>query len=570
MSAYLVRNGVAEYGILIPRNAGEPEKFAASEFAEAVRKMTGAEMTISDRVREKFISIGDTEALREAGLSAEMQRIGEGCFGRRVGENLCIAGRTGKGTLYGVYEYLERAFGYETLGKDLFRFRKKRSLLLGEGDFVSVPTFSRRQSTYGEIRTDPVLCRRMRMETAPEIWAGGNVYHNAFDIAGYGGEDISPWLSREGKQLCYSNPGLRRTFAKNIRAYLADPEKCGDRDLMVLGMEDNTDWCDCPACRAMREKYGSDAAVMLDFVNELSEDLNAERAAQGKAPMTLVMFAYYATFRAPAGMQAGKHVGVMLAPILMRFRKSVSAPENEGFRREAESWAKMTKNLFAWTYNFYTRNSFFTYDTFDEMRELYRFLAGLGVRILFDQTESYQPVSLAWGGLKGYLQAKLMWNADADPEELVDRWFHCAFGASAAAMKKVFRETTAAYDEIYRHHTDDLIWSEIGQQPDRFDCVMPGGVLRESWYRKLLSLLSVLEEEEKKRRAAGEEECADRILTESLQYRYWLCSAYADRFGREELLRRRISFRRDAECLGVTHCREHESVEVLWNRWNLK
>ena len=435
------------------------------------------------------------------------------------------------------------------------------------------PSFEWRQTTYGEIRLNAEFARRMRMATAPEIYKNGNMYHNAFDIIGYNNTDYSAWTSSDGKQLCYSNAEMKSKFIENLKLYLADSSKCGSiPNLMVLGMEDNESWCTCASCAASKTSYGSDSAVMLSFINAVAKEINAEREKNGQKAITFIMFAYYATEMPPRNFTEEIHenVGVMFAPIKARFRSLFDAKINQPFKTNLAGWSAVTKNLYAWTYNFYTRSSFITYDTFDEMAPLYRLLQENGVKVLYDQTESYQPVSLAWGRLKGYLQSKLMWNTSLDVSALTNKWFKAYFQNTETAnnMQRIYNETREMYDAVYAANRDNVEYSEIGQVMTSFACLSPTGSQYAVLKAELESWMETINAEMAKYEGVNDT-LSDRIKLESLQYRYLSITVYGNEYSSSELTAMKRSFKTDATALGVTHYKENGPIGELWSVWGI-
>ena len=433
------------------------------------------------------------------------------------------------------------------------------------------PAIENRIATYGEIRNNKKYRRGLGMVLPSDVYRTGDIYHNAFDIMSYGGRDFSFCKSVNGKQLCYSKEETKKIFIGNLEDWLEDPLKCrSDADAVVLGIEDNESWCDCPDCTAFKKKYGSDSAVMLLFIGDVAKSVNRKRMLRGKKPLVFVMFAYYATSEPPKGLSVGEDVGVLVAPIKMRFRSSVFAPENEKYKMQVEGWASLTSNLYAWTYNFYTRISFITYDTFETMPILYKWLTGLGVKALYDQTESYQPVAVAWGRFKAYLQSELQWNPDADVQKLRRIWFDGYFEDHSEIMEKVFTETLALYSLICSRHISEPAYSEIGEEITLFSCIQKeGGELRKELFSALTEWLDVFEREIERSRAADRMSMSRRIELESLQYLYWAIEVFHAEYGESRVQNMKKLFKERAEANKVAYCKENCSIGELWKRWDV-
>lgn len=73
---------------------------------------------------------------------------------------------------------------------------------------------------------------------------------------------------REPRQLCLSNPELRRTLTEN---FLAHAKKVGGRGFLDLSQEDaGGEMCMCADCRALARKYKSTGGPLFDYLVELA------------------------------------------------------------------------------------------------------------------------------------------------------------------------------------------------------------------------------------------------------------------------------------------------------------
>ena len=61
----------------------------------------------------------------------------------------------------------------------------------------------------------------------------------------------------------------------------------------------------------------------------------------------------------------------------------------------------------------------------------------------------------------------------------------------------------------------------------------------------------------------------DRILVESMQFRYLMISIYYTEFSEAEILEMRNEFKYDFNRLGLTSYRESVDIAELWNEWGI-
>ena len=88
----MFENGATAYKIILPAQATESEKYAAQELSSIFEQSTGKALPVAAEgsgAAAPFISIGDTDAAKSAGIDPKAQPLGNGGFViRTVGENL--------------------------------------------------------------------------------------------------------------------------------------------------------------------------------------------------------------------------------------------------------------------------------------------------------------------------------------------------------------------------------------------------------------------------------------------------------------------------------------------------
>ena len=92
----------------------EPEAFAAEELSRALRELTGANFALITLPQpEPAIIVGSPNYIKDKfGIDLAAEDVGnEGFIIRTVGKDIVIAGGRPRGTLYGVYDFLERFCG---------------------------------------------------------------------------------------------------------------------------------------------------------------------------------------------------------------------------------------------------------------------------------------------------------------------------------------------------------------------------------------------------------------------------------------------------------------------------
>ena len=124
---YLYQNGKTEYKILIPADASEAEKFAASELSDIFSK-AGVQMeTVTDEGLvanrgKKYISLGNTVYFKALGIKLLQKEFKfDGFIIENVGNTYVIKGVGDTGTCFGAYGFAEYAMGYVFYAPDEYK-----------------------------------------------------------------------------------------------------------------------------------------------------------------------------------------------------------------------------------------------------------------------------------------------------------------------------------------------------------------------------------------------------------------------------------------------------------------
>ena len=428
--------------------------------------------------------------------------------------NVILYGHDKYGSYDAIMEFLSHYINLEIYAKTCIKFKKKASLII-KNEYYYVPSFKYRIASYGFLRTDESLKRMTHLISNDELFITGNNFHNAFYFMQYGNNKLKDeYLSDDKKQLAFSNSQVREIFVSNVNKYLFDHEKdIADKKYLVLGMEDNLSW----ASSISNLKNESDE--MIDFINFVEEKINKNR----KNKIIFLLFSYYHTLKAPINKKCNDNVGVIFAPIKARFRHSFAHLDNKEYLLNLNKWSTYTNYLFAWTYNFYTRRNFITYDTFSSLKENYQLLKDRGVKFLYDQTESYSFNQTGFSILKAYLQTKLLWNTSLDINKLIKYFFINYYQEAAIEIYKIFKTTLKQYKALYKKENIDpqvaLLeenadkYSEIGQRLNNFKCFKSTS-FKEFIFKTNNEFKKLL------KKYQSNETLYQRLLLESVQYKY--------------------------------------------------
>ena len=595
-----LNNGASSYVIVRPANATQNEQFAASELQHFIQEASGATLNIIDETdnmpQGKYLFVGATKAAGAAGIAPAYEQVKDNGFVIKVvGDDCYLRGYTDIGTRNSIYEFFYYAFDYECYAADEIYLTPTKTAKMLNYNLTVNPSFDWRESNYGWIIRNSTNNARMRFDSANDIFVLGYDCHDSFKIISptvynYKSDQYKDWFAstlwngvtgttEEPVQLNYTNDDMRKEYTKNLINMIKD----SPAPYMMVGMEDNADWSTDPKSTALKEKYGTDAAVVIQFINKVQADVDAWFAANrpGVQPTKLVMFAYYATVNPPAkyDSKTGKwapiddsvvlndNSAVYFAPIGASYSipftstkiDDVSSPYGQTL-----GWAACSKNLFAWTYALLPASGLVYYDTLEAMQQNYKLLFDNGTVMLLDETEHYQVnTNSGWSQLKAYVMSKLQWNNSLNMDELVDDFFDNYFGEASDTMHSLFDQ---------EREWDTHIYNDLGAKGNCQENL----VSNKYWsYNQLKSYLAQinqaytdiapLQKTDPKRYAV----LYDRILLESLQFRYLLLQLYPTEFSATDLREARTEFRYDFERLGLSTYAEGQDVNTLWKDWGV-
>lgn len=593
-----IKDGTCDYQIVCPAEPTDNETFAAEELQYFIEGATQVKLPVvneSDNLGEgKYLFVGATKAAEEAGVNPTYDEVKyNGFVLKQIDDDVYLRGYSDIGTRNSVYEFLGYAFNYEYYAADEIRLDETKNAKLLAYDEIVTPDFDWRMSSLGESIFNPTIGYRMRTNPGDEIFTTGLLVHNSFAIIdpseyGWKSEKYQEWYSdvtwvKENVevpcQLCYSNEEMRQEYVKNLIGLI---EKSSATS-MILGMEDNLEWCTCEACSAAKEKYGTDAAVMVHFINKVQADVDVwfDANRPGETPTKLVMFAYYKTVSPPAKYNEAKdawepiddsvivndHSAVMFAPIQAEYdipftatdKKSVADPYGQVL-----GWASVSKNLYSWVYTLLPQSGLLYFDTLEVMQDNLKFMLENGTIMIYDQSDSYQENrNTGFARLKGYVMSKLQWDTSLNMQELMDDFFVNYFEDASDTMEELYTQEREWLTHIY---ADTDASGKIGED------LVNDKYWSHNQLQSYLALINQAYADIEPLREKNPERYAvlyDRILTESLQFRYLDLQLFFTEYGEAKLLDARNEFKNDFERLGLISYREGEKIGTLWDDWGL-
>ena len=221
------------WDIVVSGEAIPSEKYAAEEFQRWFRQSTGIELSVRSTVEAArgHVYIGpDAAGLDPTMMGEEKLRIVV------ESDRMIIAGGRPRGTLYGVYQFLEDYLGLRFLTHDHTDVPDASKLKIPCGTHTYNPPFSFRWSFYRENAEHPEFAARLRVNTVtddPQL--GGKTgqtlinhsFHRLVPFREYGA-DHPEYYALVGRRTQYTDARRRSSIMRHKSGGHRDC--CGCRD----------------------------------------------------------------------------------------------------------------------------------------------------------------------------------------------------------------------------------------------------------------------------------------------------------------------------------------------------
>ncbi len=456
-SVVLVDGGETDYTIVVGKDAVEPEKHAAAELQKFLREIGGVKLQIaSDRVpvAGRKICVGPSAAASKIAHDLDVKSLGlEGYHLKTVAGDLIIAGGRPRGVLYGVYSLLEDELGCRWFTPDCSRVPESSRVAIGALDRRFVPPLEYRATDYPNSR-DPDWAVRNKMNgtlTHLDAKRGGKIAY-AYFVHTFNSilnpkdhfDKHPEWFSMVGgrrvggrTQLCLTNPEVLEITKKRVRSWIkAHP-------LATIFSVSQNDWhnyCQCPQCRALAEREGSQAGPIIAFVNAIAEDI--EKDFPDKIISTL---AYQYSRKPPKTLRPRHNVTVRLCSIECCFIHPLETdPYNKTFVRDIRGWSKICKRLSIWDYVINYAHSIMPFPNLYVLKPNISFFVRNGVTSVYEEANYYSK-----GGelaeLRTYVMAKTLWDPSYDTDKAIDEFCEGYYGAAGPLVRQYVK---LIHDEV--------------------------------------------------------------------------------------------------------------------------
>ena len=456
---YIVQGGKSDFVIVTSDNADECILTAVNEMQTYISKISGVTLehiTESEYTEgSKAIIIGETEIEKNI-ATVDRNDIGaDGFMLYSDGTNLLIAGGDSRGTLYGVYTFLEEYLGVRWFTPELEVVPESKDIVIDAAiNRIVKPSFSiRRNSPQG---ADDAYRARHKINVsfwneAPEY--GGSLTYVLWDVTfdtlvpdSLFAEHpeyfaMNPDGTRTTDHVCVTHPDVLPIAVENARKAILECER--DSKYIHIGQKDNSNYCHCENCEALYEKYGSISAPTLIFTNAFADALDDEFP-----DFTFTFYAYGETERPPQDLSLRCNPNVI--PVLCGLHKACRSHQltecgaqdgNETFMNlfgdneptiaeDFANWVKIADRTYIYDYTINFLNSTQFFSNFETLQPTMQYMHDIGITgYVYNCGDGHYA---AFNELRNYLLSKLQWDVDCDVEYHMTEFLNAYYGESAA------------------------------------------------------------------------------------------------------------------------------------------
>lgn len=465
----------SDYRIIIPENAAGEEIKAAAELQKYILRISSVDIPVTgddSLPQDREIVIGNSTRLDYDRIKVHQgNATSDGFEIRTVKDKLYITGYSPAGTLNGVYSFLETYLGCRFYSPGVMKVPENKKLVIPGIRDRDVPVFSYRELYFPG-----------RYDTAYRAWHKLHSHHDgSWGMWVHTFDDLVPpgkYFSSHPEyfseingnripygQLCLSNQAVLDTLTANLRK---ETDARPDAHYWSVSQNDNFLACQCSACRKIAEEYGGESGLMIWFVN---------RVAALFPDKVISTLAYQYTRQAPKHIRPLENVNIMLCSIECNRSEPISKDRSAAsFVRDVKDWSKLTGNILIWDYVVQFRNYISPFPNLDVLQPNLDFFAGMGCRLMFQQGSGSSLSEFV--DLRSYMIAKLLWDPEQDPEEIMDDFLQGYYREAAPSLKEYIR---LMHDELEK--SGDNLWI-YGFPYSGIDSYLRPDLLPE--YRKLL------------------------------------------------------------------------------------
>lgn len=535
----LVQNGVTDYQIVVSTQLNSIDKFAVDELRKFLKLSTGADFKVLQDASQIitglnhriFVGLSPTaiEILKNnpsAGLNDQEHVV------RSMGDDIFLFGKGEYGNLYAVYSFLENQVGcrwYTPYGD--MKIPRHFTLVLDSFDYKRKFAFPLRgvmNFFYNDRIASYLFCYRnfqnIMLHNALNLKLSGvkavyeeidPVTHTAFSYMPPGGPILSgsgpplPWLENENffdtnpdffsmdengkrvnnRQLCFSNPNLRKKLTEHIEKRLKEFDGKG---VITIDANDNENkFCCCSSCTELEKKYKTPGGPLVDYLIEACAHI------KDKYPEAYIKtLAYHKTQMEipPASIvKLPENLIVIFAPIDDNFLAGFPHPSNANTYNNLKKWCSISKHVWIWYYpNPYNLDSVVPPLPFGNLKRIIediKLIKEAGAEGTYFEHDSGVPLSANFSDLQTWLMLKLFQDPNQDASILIKEFTDYYYGDASLLMRQYISELELCREQLL----DAGKFWRFSTQMGQYEYLTPENIMK---WERMFDKMEILTEKE--------------------------------------------------------------------------
>ncbi len=431
----LASGGTAHYQIYHGPGESQVVVHAALELGQWLEEITNASFTVTtdETASQHLIVVGRNNPLVGAlGGDFDFSAIEYDGF-RLLTEDyvLFIAGSVDRGSMYGVYHFLDAVLGVRWFSPEFAVVPSIATLTVSPLDELQNPHFAYREIFSGD--TDDGYFRQhnrlngnkggthrefLDYDADIDDWSldGASGGHNFQDIVGE--------VYHHGGQILTMNNGVRDQAA----GYFIDRISTeGAGPWYAFSQEDNG-WAADDDSQDFADAHGGAlSAPILDMVIDIADQV---RLVHPDAHLSTL--AYQWSFDAPTGMTVPDYVMVQAAPIHADFGYPYNHPRNENI--DFGQWNEIASSVGVWDYIANFQNYLQPLPNIKPMCRNIQYLSTLPSVMTYFGQGSYNTEGAEFADLRAWVAARLLWNPNLNYDDLIHEFCTGYYGSAGTII----------------------------------------------------------------------------------------------------------------------------------------
>lgn len=464
--------------VVMAKNASAAEKYAAQTLQKYFEQVTGVKCTLAD---DGAAVSGFTFLVGKTALTkTDVNGLADGSYRiKRSGDTVEIVGAGNRGTIYGVYGFLDKVLGCRIFTAEEGLVCTKTELAIPEDLNIEYNTYFEYTDTDWHSPRDPAysnanglsggVYRTIDGEMGGTVSYLGSFCHtltNTFCAEEKYFAEHPEYFAlhngvRDPDQLCLTNEDVYNVVLGEVLDLLKekhDPEAA--LQIVSLTQDDNEDFCECENCKALDDANNSHAGTMITFVNKIAKAVKAE----GYDNVAIDTFAYRYTRTTPTNVIPEPNVIVRLCTIECCFSHALddaACPQNAVLMQDLINWNAICSRLYIWDY---TTNYAYTLGIFPDFGVLQKnaqIFCEHGVKGIYEEGNYYvDSCNTEFGELRAYLISRVLQDPYCDYSEEMNLFLADFYGAGWQNIREfidIITENSAKnHVEIYSSMKDSL------------------------------------------------------------------------------------------------------------------